>query len=244
MRRYSLPYLLLSLSICSFVLSTHAKVLCQTGSIEGVITLRLQVKSARALRGNAYRTQTNTASPAKQDVPRFDDVIISMHPQSFKVKTTPIKDNTPATRIVQQNATFIPHVLPIVQYSTVYFTNEDPFYHNVFSVTPGAKFNVGRRAKGEIFGQQMPDSDVLKSEIKGLGEIRLFCDIHSQMNAVILSLDTPYFTRAGSDGSYSLPQLPIGKYELRIYHPDAGTHRQSVDIKNGEKVVTNYTVTN
>lgn len=216
----------------------------QTGSLEGTITLRLQAKSARVLRGNAYRTPSSTTPPTKQDNARFDDVVVSMHPQSFKAKTIPMKENTPATRIVQQNATFIPHVLPVVQYSTVYFTNEDPFYHNVFCVTPGAKFNVGRRAKGEIFAQQMPDSDVLKSEIKGLGEIRLFCDIHSQMNAVILSLDTPYFTRAGADGSYSLPQLPVGKYELRIYHPDAGTHRQSIEVKNGDKTITNYTITN
>jgi plastocyanin len=231
--------------ITGYMLCIHDGLLyAQTGSIEGMITLRVQAKSARVLRGNAYRAQTGSVAIAKQDTPRFDDVIISMHPLSFKANPIPAKDNTPATRITQQNATFIPHVLPVVQYSTVYFTNEDPFYHNVFSVTPGAKFNVGRRAKGEVFFQQMPDSDVLKSDIKGLGEIRLFCDIHSQMNAVILSLDTPYFTRTRTDGAYSIAQLPAGRYELRVYHPDTGTSRQTIEIKSNEKTIAHYTVSN
>ena len=97
---------------------------------------------------------------------------------------------------------FLPNVLPVTVGSKVHFLNEDEFFHNVQSFTSKARFSIGRRAPGIAYSQK----------IKKPGVISLMCDIHSHMNAVILSLDTPYFTRVKEDGSYQIKDLPDGNY--------------------------------
>ena len=59
----------------------------------------------------------------------------------------------------------------------------------------------------------------------------LFCDIHPQMNATILSLDTPYYTQPNAVGQYEFEQLPPGTYELRIYHPDLAPVSATIEIE-------------
>lgn len=153
----------------------------------------------------------------------YADVVVSAHPLSFKPKLQPLTKNR---TIDQRDATFIPRVLPVTQGTVVQFINNDPFYHNVFSLTPGNQFNIGRRTRGEVVQKKIGER-----KIEGLGEVKLFCDIHTQMNAVILSLDTPYFTKPDANGNYSLKDLPEGRYEVRVYHPDLMPVIERMELK-------------
>jgi plastocyanin len=164
----------------------------------------------------------------------YSDVVISAHPLSFKPKLQPLTKNR---TIDQRDATFIPRVLPVTQGTTVFFVNNDPFYHNVFSLTPGNEFNIGRRTRGEVVQKKIGER-----KIEGLGEIKLFCDIHTQMNAVILSLDTPYFTKPDANGNYVLKDLPEGRYEVRVYHPDLMPVIERLEIKG--KVEKDFSLSN
>ncbi|MCI4671265.1 MAG: hypothetical protein MRZ79_24205 [Bacteroidia bacterium] len=149
--------------------------------------------------------------------------IVILQPTSF----TPSLKPTQNAVLTQKGMNFFPRVLPVTKGSTVYILNEDKEYHNVFSRTPGATFNIGRRPPGHLYPQK----------IKKSGLIRVFCDIHEQMNAIILSLETPYFVRVGKDNSYTLPNLPDGKYKMVVYHPEYPAHEEDVEI-SGSQIVT------
>lgn len=148
------------------------------------------------------------------------NVIIILHPLSFEAELKPTEN----AYVSQQEQTFLPHVLPVVMGSKVSFLNEDEFFHNVQSLTRGARFNIGRRAPGVAYSIR----------IKKAGLVELSCDIHEHMNATILSLETPYFTRIESDGSYTLPNLPNGKYRIEVFHPNCDNLEKEVEIKGGK----------
>jgi len=106
---------------------------------------------------------------------------------------------------------FSPHVLVIPVGSTVSFPNHDPFNHNVFSLSEENPFDLGLYSRGEgrtvKFGRP--------------GIVRVYCNVHAQMSAIVVVRDNPYVTQPGSDGSFSLPVVPAGSYELHLWHERA-----------------------
>jgi len=209
----------------------------QTAELSGTITLSVSKTSQRTARGQVYRNRLAPEKPMETKTmsgSAYSDVVVSAHPLSFKPKVQPLTKNR---TMDQRDATFIPRVLPVTQGTVVQFVNNDPFYHNVFSLTPGNQFNIGRRTRGEVVQKKIGER-----KIEGLGEIKLFCDIHTQMNAVILSLDTPYFTKPDANGNYVLKDLPEGRYEVRVYHPDLTPVIERLEIKG--TVEKDFTLSN
>jgi Plastocyanin len=208
----------------------------QDNQLKGVITLSPQKKKRRVSRGESYRNRIkgkrnrkeNANSSSESPTNKLEEVIISLLPLTFEAEVKPLEDVV----LIQQNKTFSPSILPITAGTTVYFVNEDSFYHNVFSVTPKARFNIGRRPSGSRHGKK----------IKKVGVVKVFCDIHPQMKATIVSLDTPYYTSVKTDGSYSIGQLPDGKYEVNIYHPDFKKQQSKIEVKNGQVLTQDFTV--
>jgi hypothetical protein len=204
----------------------------QNGEITGTVTIPAVQKEVRMFRGNLYRNRLNssktTTAASNLLKSSFIDVIISAHPQDFKPVLVPLPD----TKILQKDAAFIPRVVPVIPGTVVQFINKDNFFHNVFSLTRGANFNIGRRATNVVVGQK----------INKLGEIKIFCDIHAQMNAVILSLDTPYFTRVEPNGKYKLGNLPPGNYLIKAYHPDFPEMREPVTVKAEETIIKDFSL--
>lgn len=154
------------------------------------------------------------------------NIILSLHPLSF----TPTLSPTPDAYITQKEQTFLPNVLPVTIGSKVHFLNEDEFFHNVQSFTSKARFSIGRRAPGIAYSQK----------IKKAGVISLMCDIHAHMNAIILSLDTPYFTRIAADGGYQIDNLPDGNYRLEIYHPNCSKITDEITLADGKIFTLDY----
>ena len=123
-----------------------------------------------------------------------------------------------------------PHVIAITKGSSVTFTNEDNFYHNVFSLTKGARFNIGRKKPGKS----------VKKTFNKAGLIKVFCDIHPQMNAYILCLETPYFSKVDESGNYEIRNLPDGKYKLEFFNPDVEIEAQILELSNGQIIEKNF----
>jgi plastocyanin len=205
----------------------------KTARIYGRIILPAAKKKVRTFRGRLYRNRLSSAIQKRAaEISKrssYEDVIIAAYPLSFKAEVKPV----PNARVLQRNAVFIPNVLPITPGTTVEFINADRFFHNVFSISPGAKFNIGRR----------PTNDIVRKKINVTGEISLFCDIHSQMAATIISLDTPYFTKANRNGVYLLDSLPEGKYRLEIFHPDHEKIEVEITLSKGESSEQSFTLT-
>ena len=194
--------------------------------VKGKIVLPKVANKKRKHRGVSYRSRHKTRkksvdTKASSINSKYLDLVISAHPLTFKAEIKPLPD---AVKIFQHQAKFYPHVTPITPGTKIEFINKDKIYHNVFSMTPGAKFNVGRRPKGEVVVKQ----------VYRLGEVNLFCDIHSHMNAKILSLDTPYFIRADDKGEFLLKGLPDGVYEIRTYHPEYKFTDETVELNSGD----------
>ncbi len=109
--------------------------------------------------------------------------------------------------LLQKDKTFAPHVLAITVGSTVDFPNADPIFHNAFSAFDGQIFDVGL----------YPPGTSRSVRFHRPGVVRVFCNIHPSMSAVIVVLDTPYFTKIGRDGEYEIANVAPGRYHLRLF---------------------------
>lgn len=109
--------------------------------------------------------------------------------------------------LLQKNRMFTPHLLVVPVGSEVHFPNADPFFHNVFSLFNGKRFDLGLYEAGT-------DKEVLFSR-EGVSYI--FCNIHPEMSAVVVVLSTPSYATAGPGGAVSIRGVPVGEYELHVW---------------------------
>lgn len=118
----------------------------------------------------------------------------------------------PAThaKMIQKNKMFTPHILPVMTGTTVDFPNFDPIFHNAFSIYSGQIFDVGLYPPGTSRSVRMTRPGVL----------RIFCNIHPAMSAIILVLNTPWFVKTGKNGSFEM-NVPPGDYDLNVFHERA-----------------------
>lgn len=114
----------------------------------------------------------------------------------------------PRPRLDQRGKRFVPHVIVVQRGSEVDFPNSDPFFHNVFSLYDGKRFDLGLYASGE-------SRPVLFNRP---GVSYIFCNIHPQMSAIVVALDTPYFGTSDRAGNITISDVPEGRYNLRVWH--------------------------
>jgi plastocyanin len=111
-------------------------------------------------------------------------------------------------QIVQKNKTFQPHLLVVPAGAVVSFPNRDPFFHNVFSLFDGKRFDLGLYEAGSTNSVRFDR----------LGVSFLFCNIHPEMSAVVVAVDTPYYGVSDRTGHVSIPNVPDGKYEMHVWY--------------------------
>ena len=109
--------------------------------------------------------------------------------------------------LVQKNRTFIPHLQVVPAGSVVEFPNEDPFFHNVFSLFDGKRFNLGLYEAGS-------SKSVTFSRV---GASYIFCNIHPEMSAVVIALSTPLYAIADTKDSVLIRGIPSGDYTLHVW---------------------------
>jgi hypothetical protein len=114
-------------------------------------------------------------------------------------------------QMIQKNKTFTPHVVAIPLGGSVSFPNLDPIFHNAFSNFNGQIFDVGLYKPGSS----------RTVTFKRAGVVRVFCNIHPQMSAVIAVLDTPYFAVTDKAGSFAIDNVPPGEYQFHVFHERA-----------------------
>jgi plastocyanin len=195
-----------------------------TGTIAGHVKLTARVRSPLA--SNVYPSRT-IGKHVGPSIPEIRNVVIYLKDPAFRgtLKTT-------KSELRQEDETFVPHVLAITRGSTVEFPNADPFFHNVFSLSSTAPFNLGRYPRGETRGQRFNKP----------GLVKVFCDIHSHMSASILVLDHPYFTIPSVDGAFELPNVPAGRYTLVGWHERVGERMVPVRVEAGQTSTIDLTV--
>jgi plastocyanin len=157
-------------------------------------------------------------------------------PQAAPAPTSSVEDvviyvasdgSTTAARtaavITQRQQQVIPRVTAVQVGTEVRFPNDDDVFHNLFSLSGPKRFNLGRyppgRAESVVFDKP--------------GVVKIFCDIHSEMSAVVLVVDTPFFTRPAADGSYQIPNLPPGTHTLVAWHERTAPDTVVVTLADG-----------
>src|SRR5262245_53709763 len=120
------------------------------------------------------------------------------------------KPSSEHRRMEQVNQSFRPRVLAIPVGTTVDFPNLDPIFHNAFSYSKTKRFDLGK------YGQGKSESVTFNKP----GVVQIFCDIHSNMSAYIYVADTAHVTQPDGKGQFVLPDIPKGKYTLRLWHPE------------------------
>lgn len=116
-----------------------------------------------------------------------------------------------ALRLTQHNKSFDPHVLVVPVGSVVQFPNRDPFFHNVFSLFEGKRFDLGLYEAGTT-------RDV---SFDRPGVSYIFCNIHAEMSAVIIALDTPYYGISNRKGEIVIHNVPAGRYIMKTWYETA-----------------------
>jgi len=115
-------------------------------------------------------------------------------------------------RLVQKNKSFDPHILVVPVGSMVDFPNHDPFFHNVFSLFEGKRFDLGLYEAGTT----------RTVRFDRLGISYIFCNIHPEMSAVVITMATPLYAISNRDGQLSLAGVPYGRYMLHVWSEGMG----------------------
>jgi len=109
--------------------------------------------------------------------------------------------------LLQKNKMFSPHLLIVPTGSVVLFPNADPFFHNVFSLFDGRRFDLGLYEAGKTKAVSFWRD----------GVSYIFCNIHSEMSAVVIALSTPLYSIADGDGVFHVHGVPPGDYEMHLW---------------------------
>jgi plastocyanin len=201
------------------------------GRISGTITLSPAIAS-RKMRFRLYADLGPGSVPRRETADRGElgNVVVYLEPAA-ELGAGARAPREPLV-ITQRDETFFPHVLPVVRGSTVAFRNDDPFYHNVFSLAKPRTFDLGRFPQGR--------SKTVRFDRPGI--VQVFCHIHADMSAVVLVLDHPYFAVPDADGRYELGGIPPGGYRVVAWHERARSVVRSVRVAAGETTALDLSV--
>jgi plastocyanin len=157
-------------------------------------------------------TLVNTGKATKH--PNDSNVVVWLTPLSVswdQLREVQSQSDPPRYRIVQKHKQFDPHLLVVPLGAAVEFPNLDPLFHNVFSLFDGKRFDLGLYEAGT--------TRTVKFDRPGVCYI--FCNIHSEMSAVVVVVKTPYYGISGPAGEIKIPGVIPGRYKLEVWHEGA-----------------------
>jgi plastocyanin len=215
---------LAALAVILLVLWTAGLSGARAGSIRGRVDLRRPAVAAERRPGVA-----DLGTPAARDLPdlRRSVVYLESAPRGA------FETNEGGHAVMdQRNETFVPHVLAVMTGTTVDFPNTDAFYHNVFSLSKPARFDLGRYAAGK--------SRAVRFDRPGI--VRVFCDIHSHMNAFILVFSHPFFALTNAEGRYGIDNVPPGTYNVIAWNEGTSSEPKPVSVPDGGIAELDFTL--
>ena len=187
----------------------------EPGVVRGRVEIGIPVASRRPT--TAYPTRSIPAPKLAPETERRNVIVY--------VRDARPQNVTPIRAVIRQhNETFTPRVVAVTLGSEVDFPNDDPIYHNVFSLSRAKNFNLGRYPRGET----------RRVRFDKPGVVKVYCDIHSNMEGFIVVVPNTWFARAADDGTFELPPVPAGSYRVQLWHPDLGSRTLSVNVAEDE----------
>jgi plastocyanin len=168
------------------------------------------VKGTITLRGHALGSEASAA-----------DAVVVLH----GLPGAPVGG---AAMIDQRQHRFVPRVLAVTAGTTVEFPNHDDVHHNVYSRSPAQRFDLGLYPPGQTRSTVM--------ERPGVVEIR--CSAHPEMEAFVVVADGPRHSAVSKQGAYRIDDVPAGKYEIEVWHPDFEAVRRAFEMSPNTEVLS------
>jgi plastocyanin len=161
--------------------------------------------------------QSKHTAPRRKAPPSPAEVVVWLTPHQPEALPHTGVEHPGPFRLVQKDKQFTPHMLVIPTGSSVEFPNKDPFFHNVFSLFNGKRFDLGLYESGTTRS--------VRFDREGVSYI--FCNIHPEMGAIVLALSTPYYAISDKTGGVVLHDVPPGSYTLHVWSETAQPTRSS-----------------
>lgn len=207
------------LGVLAYLIAARAGV---AGDVHGHVLITKALTKKRLalpdyqLRGVALPVHPSEPSPSAID--EFSRVVVYLDGAPGSGGLQP---ETPVTaKLVQEDTHFTPEILIVPVGSTVSFPNEDPIFHNVFSLSRIKQFDLGYYPAGQ--------TRTVKFDKPGV--VQVYCHIHRDMNAAIVVTPNRWFTQPEKDGSFTLADVPAGTQEIVIWHKSVGYFRKRVEV--------------
>ncbi len=192
---------------------------------------RVRVARAGTIRG---RVEVTRRAPMMERMPSMSDPSAPVRPPDTDTSQSVVYlESAPLgafeqpepghATMDQRNETFVPHVLAITAGTRVDFPNDDRIYHNVFSLSKIGPFDLGRYSTGQ--------SKSVRFDRPGI--VRVFCEIHSHMNAFILVFSHPFFSMTDAGGRYHIDNVPPGRYNVIAWNEGVTSAPQPVTVPDG-----------
>lgn len=181
--------------ICAFALSSDYLLIGE----QSTVTLRAEIKGKPGVKQEKSPNAQVDAS----------NVVVWLRPLDHTTSVNaPDQQGRKRMQLVQRNKSFQPHLLVVPVGSIVDFPNRDPFFHNVFSMFDGKRFDLGLYEAGATNSVHFDRA----------GVSFLFCNIHPEMSAVVVAVDTPYYGVSDRAGNITIGNVPDGKYEMHVWY--------------------------
>jgi plastocyanin len=206
------------------------------GRIEGTVIIS-SVLVARRPRFRIYNDPgpgalPPRAAPADSSAEMRNVVVYVGSAGAGAVLSTKASGAAARDTMAQRDETFDPHVLPVLRGTTVDFPNGDDVFHNVFSLSSAKTFDLGRYPKGSSRPVTFDKP----------GRVDVFCHIHSDMSAIVLVLENPYFTSPDVKGHFVIDSVPPGDYAVIGWHQRIKPVQQRVRVVAGQTAKTVFTI--
>lgn len=186
----------------------------QTVVVRGRATIDVPVPTRRATSAYPSRSIARTELAARSEL---RNVVVFL-------RDAPARAMTPTRVEIRQHAEqFLPRVVAVPVGSQVAFPNDDPFFHNVFSLARARTFNLGRFPKGQSRNVRFDKP----------GTVKVFCDIHSHMSATVMVFDHPWFATPDEDGRFKIADVPLGDHQITAWHERLGDTTIRMRIEAG-----------
>lgn len=194
------------------------------GAIEGRVDVVRPVTAPARRPGVA-----DLVVPPSRDLPDVNRSVVYLASAPTGAFDAPVPGRS---RMDQRNETFVPHVLAVTAGTVVDFPNSDAFYHNVFSLSKPRRFDLGRYPAGS--------SKSVRFDRPGI--VRVFCEIHSHMNAFILVFAHPFFAVSDADGRYRIEDVPPGTYDVVAWNEGTASEPKTVTVSDRRSAELDFTV--
>ncbi len=153
------------------------------------------------------------------------------------VVATPLQQPSQIPQLVQKDKSFQPSLLVIPAGGKVEFPNRDPFFHNVFSLFDGKRFDLGLYESGT--------TRFVQFDKPGISFI--FCSIHAQMGAVVIALNTTFYAISDAHGDISIKDVAPGRYQMHVFHPSVSpdvlrTAEREITVTSGDTFLGTFSL--